>query len=435
MRIGIDMLGAQSAGRTRGVGRYTRQLARRLLAGGGRDDYVLYFHARLPGAEGPWPGAAAIRRLEPHGAGALEDPVRRLAAQNPDRLDLLLLSNPLENFHGYLPPPPTGALRLAAVVYDLIPALFPQQYLRHPAIAAAYRRALATIEQYELLLTISDAGRNDCIQRLRTSADRIVNISAAGDESSFFLAGAERGPESAAATLRRHGVAGPFVYGLTALDHRKNLAGVLAAFELLPRELRESHRLVLTCAMSSDDDHARVQSIIARSPAAERIVLTGPLDDDALRAMYQRCAAFLFPSRYEGFGLPILEALQCGAAVVAGRNSSQIEVLGEAGLLADAESPAEIAAQLRRVLEDAELAQRLRRAAPLQAQQFRWELTAERCRAALEEAVARPPATGRIGRLLARSRVAVQSRFSLPEKKRFRGAKADNLANDRGLPL
>src|SRR6185312_11090039 len=115
MRIGIDMLGAQSAGRTRGVGRYTRQLASHLLAVGGRDDYVLYFHAGLPGAE-------AIRSLEPDGAGALEDSLRRLAAQNPDRLDLLLLSNPLENFHGYLPPPPTGALRLAAVVYDLIPA-------------------------------------------------------------------------------------------------------------------------------------------------------------------------------------------------------------------------------------------------------------------------------------------------------------------------
>jgi glycosyltransferase involved in cell wall biosynthesis len=106
-----------------------------------------------------------------------------------------------------------------------------------------------------------------------------------------------------------------------------------------------------------------------------------------------------------------LEALQCGAAVVAGRNSSQIEVLGEAGLLADAESPAEIAAQLRRVLEDAELAQRLRRAAPLQARKFRWELTAERSRAALEETVARRPAVGRIGRLLTRSRLAVSERL------------------------
>lgn len=410
MRIGIDMLGAQAAGRTRGVGRYTRQLVSQLLAGGQRHDYLLYFHAGLPDAEGTWPGTA-IRLLEPDGVGAIDGALRRLAGENPDRLDLLLLSNPLENFRGYLPPQPsTGGLRMAAIVYDLIPALFPRQYLRHPAIADAYRRALATIEQYDLLLTISDAGRDDCLKLLRTAAERTVNISAAGDESRFFSASSACESE-AAATLKRHGLAEPFIYCLTALDHRKNLAGALSAFELLPCGLRQSHRLVLTCAMSSDDDYARVQSIVAQSPAAERIVLTGPLDDDALRVMYQRCAAFLFPSRYEGFGLPIWEALQCGAAVVAGRNSSQTEVLGEAGLLADAESPAEIAAQLRRVLEDAELARRLRQAAPQQARKFRWELTAERCRAALEATVARPPAVGRIGRLLTRSRLAVSERL------------------------
>jgi hypothetical protein len=387
-------------------------LVSRLLADRGPHDYLLYFHAGLPGADEAWPGAAAIRWLEPDDGGAIDGAVRRLTVENPERLDLLLLSNPLENFRGYLPPqPPAGGVRMAAIVYDLIPALFPQQYLRHPAIAEAYRRALAALEQYDLLLTISDAGRDDCLRLLRTTADRIVNISAAGDESRFFLADAARDSEAGAATLERHGILGPFVYSLTALDHRKNLAGALSAFELLPSELRPSHQLVLTCAMSSDDDYARVQSIVAQSPAAERIVLTGPLDDDVLRVMYQRCAAFLFPSRYEGFGLPILEALQCGAAVVAGRNSSQIEVLGEAGLLADAESPGEIAAQLRRVLEDAELAQRLRDAAPQQAQKFRWELSAERCRAALEATIARPPAAGRIRRLLARSRHAVAERL------------------------
>lgn len=411
MRIGIDMLGVQSAGRTRGVGRYTRQLVSHLLAAAAPHEVVLYFYAGLPGGEENWPGRPAIRTMPAAEDGGLAGSAAQLADENPDRLDALLLSCPLEHYRGYLPPAPRGGrLRLAAIVYDLIPALYPEQYLAHPVIAEAYRRALATIEQYDLLLPISAAARGDCLARLRASASRIVNISAGGDFERFFPPAAASSP-AAAEILSKRGLAEPFVYCLTALDHRKNLDGALAAFALLPENLLRSHRLALTCAMSSDDDYARVQQIVACSPAAERVVLTGSLDDAALRVMYQHCAAFLFPSRYEGFGLPILEAMQCGAPVVAGNNSSQIEVVGEAGLLADAESPAEISSQLRRVLEDAELSQRLRAAAPIQARQFRWEASAQRCLAALEQAIARPAASGLLRRWLARGRQAASERL------------------------
>ncbi|HVW39600.1 MAG TPA: glycosyltransferase, partial [Pirellulales bacterium] len=93
------------------------------------------------------------------------------------------------------------------------------------------------------------------------------------------------------------------------------------------------------------------------------------------------------PSFYEGFGLPLLEAMHCGAPVLAGRNSSQQEVVGEAGLLADAASPAEIGAQLARLLSDSELGESLRRRGPEQARKFSWEATADRAIAALEETV------------------------------------------------
>src|SRR5205085_1010625 len=85
-------------------------------------------------------------------------------------------------------------------------------------------------------------------------------------------------------------------------------------------------------------------------------VITGEVSDAALRVLYQRCAAFAFPSLYEGFGLPLLEAMHCGAAVVAGNNSSQVEVVGEAGLLANASDAGDIAAKLARVPADGALA-------------------------------------------------------------------------------
>lgn len=410
MRIGIDMLGVQSAGRARGVGRYTRSLVRELLARNPHGEYVLYFYADAPGADDAWPGSPAIRHLPGEARSGLDRIARRLVQENPDRLDVLLLSCPLENFCGYLPPaPPANALRMAAIVYDLIPAIFPEQYLRHPSIARAYWRSLDALSHYDLLLTISAAGRQDCLLWLPTPPERVVNISAAGAPERFFPPGAK--DPAAMRLLERFGISGPFVYSLTALDHRKNLHGVLAAYTLLPETLRRSHQLVLTCAMSSAEDYAKVQSVVAGSPVADRVVLTGALHDDGLRALYQHCAAFLFPSRCEGFGLPILEALQCGAPVVAGRNSSQIEVVGDAGLLVEVDRPADIAASLRQVLEDAELARRLRGAAVRQAQQFSWERTAELCRAALEQTAARAPAAGRLGRLVAQGKLALKSRL------------------------
>src|SRR5262249_51443703 len=97
---------------------------------------------------------------------------------------------------------------------------------------------------------------------------------------------------------------------------------------------------------------------------------------------------------YEGFGLPLLEAMHCGAAVVAGNNSSQVEVVGDAGLLVNASDTSDIAAKLARLLQDEALAQSLRAPAVLQAGRFRWSETAARAAAVLEALPARRPQTG-----------------------------------------
>src|SRR6185437_5346072 len=116
----------------------------------------------------------------------------------------------------------------------------------------------------------------------------------------------------------------------------------------------------------------------------DRLVLTNYVSDEVVRVLYQRCSAFVFPSLYEGFGLPILEALQCGAPVIAGRNSSQPEVLGDAGVLVDVGNAADLATGISRVLDDPQLSATLRRLGPPQAKNFTWESTADRAMAAIE---------------------------------------------------
>lgn len=402
MRIGIDMLADQSAGRLRGTGRYTRGLVNQLLSAA-QHEIVLYYYEGLP--RGDLQAGAPNARLLSRG-NSLPAVVHRLADDNPDGLDLLLLTCPLENFAGNLPPFPTrrGA-RLAAIVYDLIPLRFPSAYLAHPGIAASYRRAWAALRHYDLLLTISASARQDIADFSPAGTAPVVNIGAASD-ADFFRPPAARPDSAAARWLGAQGIHKPFVYASAAPDFRKNLAGLLAAWQCLPDRLRQRFQCVITCRGEAGEWRRQAAEFVA----AGGVVFTAGLDDDQLRFLYQQAAAFVFPSRYEGFGLPLLEAMQCGAAVVAGRNSSQIEVVGDAGLLADVDDPADLAANITRLLEEPTLAEELRRRAVRQAQRFRWPEVGRRCLAAIEGIRTAPRRSSWLGVWAERGRLAMDER-------------------------
>jgi glycosyltransferase involved in cell wall biosynthesis len=216
-----------------------------------------------------------------------------------------------------------------------------------------------------------------------------VNIGA-GSDAGFFRPPANAASADATAWLAQHGIIGRFVYSLTALDYRKNFSGLLAALERLPRQVLEAHQFVVTCATGNADGARQARQAIDRSAVASRIVLLSQADDEGLRILYQHAAAFVFPSLYEGFGLPLLEAMQCGAAVIAGDNSSQVEVVGDAGLLANADDPQDLATKIAQVLEDAPLAEELRSRAVRRAVCFCWRRVGERCHSALEQTLEAP---------------------------------------------
>jgi glycosyltransferase involved in cell wall biosynthesis len=165
---------------------------------------------------------------------------------------------------------------------------------------------------------------------------------------------------------------------------RKNTLGLVNAFARLPERLRASHRLVLTFS-AGEGELADVKAYARGLGIESALLCTNEVSDDTLRLLYQRCAAFVLPSYYEGFGLPLLEAMTCGAAVVAGNNSSQIEVVGDAGLLANVGDPGDVAEKLARILDDPPLAESLRRRAASQASQFSWERAAQQAAGALAD--------------------------------------------------
>ena len=382
MRIGIDMLGAQSPGsRGRGIGRYGLELASAMLRIDPRNEYLFYARPILPTEGFPTAPNARVRPVPEASNAASES--HRLAHENPDGLDALLLLSPFELHDGFDPPSsPLGKPAMAAVVYDLIPFLFQEKYLTWPPVAARFYRNLERLRRYDALLAISEATRADCRRLLGLGAGKVTNVSGASDPG-FFTP--EHDPEDIE-ELGRLGIDRPFVYCLGSFDDRKNLKGLIDAFGLLPDDLRASHQLVVTFHIKPEEaealrDHARSRGV------ADALILTGGLPDAGIRALYRRCAAFAHPSHYEGLGLPLLEAMLCGAAVIGGDNSSQVEVVGEAGLLANAAEPAEIADRLTRLLTDETLSVSLRAKARPHALTFNWDDSGRRAVAAIERAV------------------------------------------------
>jgi glycosyltransferase involved in cell wall biosynthesis len=383
LRIGIELFGTQTVSRPRGIGRYSRSLAATMLARNPGNDYVLYGCDGLPTDHIPTGPNATARLLRPdlvHGETTLAHVMERLTETNPDGLDALLLLNPLELALGFdIPAKPLYGLKIFAVVYDLIPLLFQEHYFppSRREFLHRYLQGLSRLRSYDALLTISEATRQDCLSSLGLSPDRVVTIGTASDGRFFVPDPTESMPAKSRALLKTLGITKPFVFSVGGVDFRKNPWGLIEAFALLPADLRRGHQMVLTYGLQGPQ-REHVRQYAQDRGVVEQLVLTDRLSDEAMRILYQRCAAFVFPSSYEGFGLPILEAMHCGAPVVAGNNSSQIEVVGDAGLLVNVADPSEIADQLARVLSDSRVSHALRERAVVQAQGFRWEHTADK---------------------------------------------------------
>ena len=195
--------------------------------------------------------------------------------------------------------------------------------------------------------------------------------------------------ESAAATVReRFGIGGPFVLSVGDLQPRKNQIGLIKAFAKLVRAYPQlKHNLVLVGKETWFAD--RVREAAKESGVGERIQFFGFVSDGDLLQFYNACEVFVFPSFYEGFGLPALEAMACGRAVTCSNTSAIPEVVDGAAILFDPYSTDEIVRAIADLLLDAELRGRMERLGLQRAAHFSWQKTAERTLDVFREVVER----------------------------------------------
>jgi hypothetical protein len=359
--IGIDMLVVQSPeGRDREAGRLGRQLVSALLGLDPAHRYVLYTHQGYPTDRVPSAVNAGRVSLAPipGGSSRLRPTIQRVLDQNPDGLDWLLLLDPFEPGYGGIPPEgPLNDLKVASLILDLAPTF-------------ADDRRLAPLRHHDAILAVSESTASDCRRRLGSASWRVSTLGVACD-ASFEAPDASEPPARAEAEeLGGLGITGPFLFArLSGGADRSNLGGILDAYRRLPIGHRERHQLAIAGAI---DDPWGVVGYLHERGCAEGLVLVGEVGEGALQTLYSRCSAFVSPSVDEGPGLSLVEAMRCGAPVLAGRAGSQPEIVGDAGLLVDPSDPAEIAGQIERLLSDADLDRDLRKRARGRASRFSW---------------------------------------------------------------
>jgi glycosyltransferase involved in cell wall biosynthesis len=172
----------------------------------------------------------------------------------------------------------------------------------------------------------------------------------------------------------RHGISGPFVLYVGTLQPRKNVATLIRAYGMFRERTGLPHKLVLTGKPKYM--YQSVLDALNESRFPDDIVLTGFVTDADLPIYYNAAAVFAFPSLYEGFGLPVLEAMACGTPVISSNVTSLPEVAGDAALLVDPREPEAFCDALVQVLGDEEVANRLSQRGLEQAARFTWERTA-----------------------------------------------------------
>jgi glycosyltransferase involved in cell wall biosynthesis len=396
MRIVIDMQGAQTSSRFRGIGRYTLSFAKAVIRNRGEHEIILALSGMLPNTiesiRNTFDGILKQENIRVwHAIGPVKEESsgnesRRciaelmreafLASLQPDVVHIASL------FEGFVDDAVTSTgcfgddIPVTTMLYDLIPLLNPEQYLKpNPNYADFYQRKLKMLGNAKSLFAISEFSRQEALSNLSMNPDKVVNVSTAVEDSFSPIAFEETRKKSMrlAFSLQR-----PFVLYTGGIDERKNLPRLIQAYAKLPFNLRMNQQLVFGGNIGENDVAYFKQ--IARNEGMEEdeFTFTGYVTDEQLTQLYNTCLLYVFPSWHEGFGLPALEAMACGAVVIGANTSSLPEVIGMQDALFDPFDVNAISAKMQLALTDEVFRDLLRNHGLLQAKKFSWDETAKK---------------------------------------------------------
>ncbi|MCG2685974.1 glycosyltransferase family 4 protein, partial [Candidatus Parcubacteria bacterium] len=377
MKVGID---ARVLGTSRALDRYTRNLVENLLKVEPRHDYVLFSDRDLAGHGFGLPVVQVPPKLTFRDHFAMARSIKESGVDiffHPDNIEFWRMPVPS-----------------VVTIHDLTPYKFPDLvFSKSPILRMRqqfyfYLQKKAILKNTDLVITVSENTKEDVCQVFRLPPERVKVIYEGVEEK--FQAPKNREFIEEVKEKYHIGTDSPYIFYIGGMGRHKNVSILVEAFaQVVRRGAPDNLRLVIGGKTAGDvssgqNDYSNLVKQIATLEMADRVIFTGFVADEDLPVLYSGAAVFVYPSLYEGFGFPPLEAMACGCPVVVSKSSSLPEVVGEAGALVDPRAVGEFTEKILEVLSlsPAKRQQVVERGLK-QAQQFSWEKCARETAAAL----------------------------------------------------
>ncbi|WP_281406638.1 glycosyltransferase family 1 protein [Rhizobium sp. P44RR-XXIV] len=403
------MQGYQSESKFRGIGRSTLAMSRAIIRNAGPHRVSILINGLFPlqnvedvrnayrdilaeeemfifSGYGP----TAYRNMDNHERFAAVRHARDVAIANIDP-DIVYVTSLFEGYDDDFTvsiPKESRQWKTVTVCHDLIPLLNRERYLGDPNYHKFYMDRLAEFELADAVYAISNSVVDEVLKHTNVPRERILNISSAvGDE--FCVHTYDAGRQGRIKS--RYKLPGQFILSLAMIEPRKNIEALIEAYALLPKALQSDYPLVLAYKVRPEE-LARIKAL-AQSHGVDsaHLIFTGYLPDDDLIALYNLCKVFVFPSVHEGFGLPALEAMKCGAATLASNVTSLPEVIGWDEAMFDPYDVRDLSGTLERALSDDAYWADLKNHALTQAEKFSWDRTAQMAIAGFDDLLEKRP--------------------------------------------
>lgn len=357
-RICLDIRPAQTGAKNTGTGTYVRELVKQLLEIESRFELWFLVLSNYPLPDLKLPKDRLIKIWLP------QKPERWQVVYDYFILQRILKKHSIQLFHALVPGllRPTFNTKIVTTIYDLIPTIYPKDYISSIDVMLLYNCKMKSSIVSNQIIAISDVTSRDLTQIYKVCSENITVTSLAA------YTGLHRVVEVTRESLNRLGLPDRYILYVGGYNKRKNIPLLLNAYSALGMK-RENAKLVLAGAAGNNEVVSQVVSLGLQND----VVLLGHIAEDDLSLLYSGAIFFIYPSLYEGFGLPVLEAMTCGAPVLSSNSGSLVEVSGDAALYFSPSDEDELTRLMERVLEDRTLCDDMRNRGMKRAGKYSWQ--------------------------------------------------------------
>ena len=394
MKIVIDMQGAQTLGsKNRGIGGYTRDLVKGLVDTNSGASIVLLLNASFYESVNEIKDYLSKNKLLVetklwypakysfiYGNQSLRKANKIMRDAVIDELmpDIVLISSLFEGYDNDAESSlPKGfqirkTYKTAVILYDLIPYIFSSKYLLSVEYKNWYLNKVNELKKADLIFTISESSKRDGMKLLKLEEEKVFNISSCVDN---MFKPVQISNLQKQKIFRKFGVKNKYILYVGGVDFRKNIEKLIEAYSRLHNSIKNDYQLLIICVVSDVEKKYYIKLALKFGVNQKDLVFTNYVTKEELLFLYNLCDLFVFSSLYEGFGLPVLEAMRCGKAVIGSNVSSIPEIIGMQDALFNPNDCSQITNKITEVINSVEFKKRLEKNSIKNSDNFSWQKT------------------------------------------------------------